>query len=98
MSKKSNVLAGMGTTLCCLYWTPEAVVYAHIGDSRAWRLSGERLTCLTTDHVRPEPDLSHVLIRALGIEEEARLDHATFELAERDRLLLTSDGELGTEI
>ena len=68
---------------------------AHIGDSRAWRLSGERLTCLTTDHVRPEPDLGHVLIRALGIEAEARLDQAMFELAERDRLLLTSDGVHG---
>ena len=64
----------------------------HVGDSRAWRLSGGRLTCLTTDHVRPEPDLSHVLIRALGMEPELRLDHAAIELAEHDRLLLTSDG------
>ncbi|MBS0480933.1 MAG: bifunctional protein-serine/threonine kinase/phosphatase [Proteobacteria bacterium] len=64
----------------------------HVGDSRAWRFSGGRLTCLTTDHVRPEPDLSHVLIRALGIEPELRLDHGDLELAEHDRLLLTSDG------
>jgi serine/threonine protein phosphatase PrpC len=64
----------------------------HVGDSRAWRFSGGRLTCLTTDHVRPEPDLRHVLIRALGIEPELRLDHGTVELAEHDRLLLTSDG------
>ncbi len=64
----------------------------HVGDSRAWRLSGGRLTCLTTDHVRPEPDLSHVLIRALGMEPQLRLDHAAIELAEHDRLLLTSDG------
>ncbi len=67
----------------------------HVGDSRAWRWSGGRLACLTTDHVRPEPDLSHVLIRALGIESELRLDHATIELAERDRLVLTSDGVHG---
>jgi serine/threonine protein phosphatase PrpC len=64
----------------------------HVGDSRAWRFSGGRLSCLTTDHVRPEPDLNHVLIRAIGIEPELRLDHATIELAEHDRLLLTSDG------
>ena len=63
-----------------------------MGDSRAWRYSGGRLTCLTSDHVRPEPDLSHVLIRAIGIEPELRLDHATIELAEHDRLILTSDG------
>ena len=64
----------------------------HVGDSRAWRFSGGRLTCLTTDHVRPEPDLRHVLIRALGIEPELRLDHGIVELAEHDRLVLTSDG------
>ncbi|MFM5954185.1 MAG: protein kinase domain-containing protein [Novosphingobium sp.] len=64
----------------------------HVGDSRAWRFSGGRLTCLTTDHVRPEPDLRHVLIRALGIEPELRLDHGDVELAEHDRLVLTSDG------
>ena len=64
----------------------------HVGDSRAWRFSGGRLMCLTTDHVRPEPDLRHVLIRAMGIEPELRLDHADIELAEHDRLLLTSDG------
>ncbi len=67
----------------------------HVGDSRAWRFSGGRLTCLTLDHVRPEPDLRHVLIRALGIESELRLDHGEIELAERDRLLLTSDGVHG---
>lgn len=71
----------------------------HVGDSRAWRFSGgsgqARLTCLTTDHVRPEPDLRHVLIRALGIESELRLDHSDIELAEHDRLLLTSDGVHG---
>src|SRR5690349_18479517 len=64
----------------------------HVGDSRAWRFSEGRLTCLTADHVRPEPDLRHVLIRALGIEAELRLDHAAIELAPHDRLLLTSDG------
>lgn len=64
----------------------------HVGDSRAWRFAAGRLTCLTTDHVRPEPDLGHVLIRALGIESELRLDHADLELAEHDRLLLTTDG------
>lgn len=67
----------------------------HVGDSRAWRFSGGRLTCLTTDHVRPEPDLRHVLIRALGIEPELRLDHGDVELSEHDRLLLTSDGVHG---
>ncbi len=68
----------------------------HVGDSRAWRHAGGRLTLLTEDHVRPEPDLRHVLIRAVGMEAELRLDHTTLELAEHDRLLLTTDGVHGT--
>jgi serine/threonine protein kinase len=40
--------------------------------------------------------LRHVLIRALGLEPELRLDHATVELADHDRLLLTTDGVHGT--
>lgn len=68
---------------------------AHVGDSRAWRFAAGRLTCLTIDHVRPEPDLRHVLIRALGLEPELRLDHSTIEMAEHDRLLLTTDGVHG---
>jgi PPM family protein phosphatase len=55
MGQKSEELTGMGTTLCCLFWTHEFVVYAHIGDSRIYRLSGEpqkkkRLKLLTKDH------------------------------------------------
>jgi serine/threonine protein phosphatase PrpC len=92
---RGETMRNCATTFTALALRGRRGYLAHIGDSRAWRLSGERLTCLTTDHVRPEPDLRHVLIRALGIEDEARLDHATFELAERDRLLLTSDGVHG---
>lgn len=92
---RGETMQNCATTFTALALRGRRGYLAHIGDSRAWRLSGDRLTCLTTDHVRPEPDLSHVLIRALGMEDEARLDHATFELSERDRLLLTSDGVHG---
>lgn len=83
------------TTFTALALRGRRAHLVHVGDSRAWRWSGGRLACLTTDHVRPEPDLQHVLIRALGIESELRLDHATLELTERDRLVLTSDGVHG---
>src|SRR5579872_4298300 len=38
LSQNSDTLSGMGTTLCCLVWSPNAVVYAHVGDSRIYRL------------------------------------------------------------
>jgi Protein kinase domain len=65
----------------------------HVGDTRAYRLSGNRLTCLTTDHVRDdEARRSHVLYRALGVEPEARLDYLAQPMARHDRFLLCSDG------
>jgi serine/threonine protein phosphatase PrpC len=89
---RGETMANCGTTLTALALRGRRAHLVHVGDSRAWRYSGGRLTCLTADHVRPEPDLRHVLIRALGMEPELRLDHTTVELADRDRLLLTTDG------
>ena len=92
---RGETMRDAATTFTALALRGRRAHLVHVGDSRAWRWSGGRLACLTTDHVRPEPDLSHVLIRALGIESELRLDHATLELAERDRMVLTSDGVHG---
>jgi len=89
---RGETMTNSATTFTALALRGRRAHLVHVGDSRAWRFAGGRLTCLTTDHVRPEPDLSHVLIRAIGIEPELRLDHATVELAEHDRLLLTTDG------
>jgi serine/threonine protein phosphatase PrpC len=92
---RGETMANSATTLTALALRGRRAHLVHVGDSRAWRFSGGRLTCLTTDHVRQEPDLRHVLIRALGMEGELRLDHTTIELAEHDRLLLTTDGVHG---
>ncbi len=93
---RGETMAMCATTFTALALRGRRAHLVHVGDSRAWRFSGGRLTCLTADHVRPEPDLRHVLIRALGLEPELRLDHATVELADHDRLLLTTDGVHGT--
>ncbi|HET9629605.1 MAG TPA: protein phosphatase 2C domain-containing protein [Novosphingobium sp.] len=92
---RGEAMANSATTFTALALRGRRAHLVHVGDSRAWRYAGGRLTCLTTDHVRPEPDLSHVLIRAIGIEPELRLDHADLELAEHDRLVLTTDGVHG---
>jgi serine/threonine protein phosphatase PrpC len=93
---QTEAMANCATTFTAFALRGRRAHLVHVGDSRAWRFSaGANLACLTSDHTRSEPDLRHVLIRALGIEAELRLDHATLELAERDRLLLTSDGVHG---
>jgi hypothetical protein len=68
----------------------------HVGDTRAYRMGGDRLTCLTVDHVREDgTGRSNILNRALGVETEVRLDYATQPLALHDRFLLCSDGVHG---
>src|SRR5260370_1386343 len=66
------------------------------GDTAAYRLGRDRLTCLPTDHVRSDgTGRAGILYRALGVETEVRLDYATQPLARHDRFLLCSDGVHG---
>jgi serine/threonine protein phosphatase PrpC len=90
-------LAGMGCTFTGLVLRGRLAHVLHVGDTRAYRLSGQRLTCLTTDHVR-EDGARHAgtLYRALGVEPEARLDYIAQPTARHDRFLLCSDGVHGS--
>jgi len=88
-------LAGMGCTFTALVLRGRVAHLLHVGDSRAYRLSGDRLTRLTVDHVRETPGGPPLLYRALGIEAELRLDYATQPMALHDRFLLCSDGVHG---
>jgi serine/threonine protein phosphatase PrpC len=96
LGRQDPELAGMGCTFTALVLRGRIVHLLHVGDTRAYRLSGDRLTCLTTDHVRARADGSRVLYRALGIEAEVRLDYATQPVALHDRFLLCSDGMWGS--
>src|SRR5262245_11363685 len=44
-------LAGMGSTFTALVLRGRVAHVLHVGDTRAYRLSRNRLTCLTSDHV-----------------------------------------------
>jgi len=98
MGRQDPALAGMGCTLTALVLRGRLAHLLHVGDSRAYRFSGNRLMCLTTDHVRQSAAAagrSHTLTRALGVEAEVRLDYATQPVALHDRFLLCSDGVHG---
>jgi serine/threonine protein phosphatase PrpC len=85
--------AGMGCTFTALVLRGRVAHVVHVGDTRAYRLRGDRLTCLTTDHVRESANgRSNILNRALGVETEVRLDYGNQPLALHDRFLLCSDG------
>jgi serine/threonine protein phosphatase PrpC len=89
-------LVGMGCTFTALVLRGRLAHVLHVGDTRAYRLSGDRLLRLTTDHVRDERGKSPVLTRALGIEEELRLEYTSQPVALHDRFLLCADGVHGS--
>ncbi|WP_142850440.1 bifunctional protein-serine/threonine kinase/phosphatase [Telmatospirillum sp. J64-1] len=86
------LLAGMGCTFTALVLRGRTAHVIHVGDTRLYRLSGDRLLRLTEDHSLRQPGLSHVLYRAIGIEETVRLDYAAHPVAVHDRFLLCCDG------
>jgi serine/threonine protein phosphatase PrpC len=89
-------LAGMGCTFTALVLRGRVAHVLHVGDTRAYRLRNDRLTCLTSDHVRESgTGRSSILYRALGVETEMRLDYAAQPMARHDRFLLCSDGVHG---
>ena len=104
-------LRGMGTTMiaAALVATDDGdrLVLANVGDSRAYRLHGDTLVQLTTDHSVAEElvargELSeeeaavhphrHILTRALGVQPEVAIDVWELVPEEGDRFLLCSDG------
>jgi serine/threonine protein phosphatase PrpC len=89
-------LVGMGCTFTALVLRGRVAHVLHVGDTRAYRLRSDRLTRLTSDHVRDDgTGRSNILYRALGVETEVRLDYAAQPMARHDRFLLCSDGVHG---
>ena len=93
--RRDAKLAGMGCTFTALVLRGRVAHFVHLGDTRAYRLRGDRLVCLTVDHVRDTDaggGRSNTLVRALGVETEVPLDYSSQPVARHDRFLLCSDG------
>jgi serine/threonine protein phosphatase PrpC len=88
-------LQNMGTTFSSLIFHHRSAYALHIGDSRIYKFSEGRLELLTKDHTLGKGDYSHVLTRAIGLEDYARVDHSAHSLRSRDRFLICSDGVHG---
>ncbi len=102
---------GMGTTSSVLLLLPQGAVVAHVGDSRVYRLRGNRLDQLTFDHslvwemrasgrVRdgdvPSYIPKNIITRSLGPGEAVQVDlEGPFPLEPGDTFLLCSDGLSG---
>ena len=107
----SDDFRGMGTTASTLVLLPQGAVVAHVGDSRVYRLRGQRFEQLTFDHSlvwemsaagnMPEDEVpdyvpKNIITRSLGPNAEVEVDlEGPFPLEMGDTFLLCSDGLSG---
>jgi protein phosphatase len=89
----------MGTTVAALVLAGDAVLLAHIGDSRIYRVRGGELVPLTEDHSvttsheeRRRGRKRKYVTRALGTRKKVRAELRFDEALPGDRYLLCSDG------
>jgi serine/threonine protein phosphatase PrpC len=88
-------LRNAATTFAAIVFRGRNAHALHVGDSRIYHFGEGVLTRLTEDHNLRQPDLAHVLYRAVGIEPTVRLDHMVRPLRPHDRFLICSDGVHG---
>lgn len=107
ISRTDESYFGMGTTAVAAIVLNSYVYIAHVGDSRAYIKSDKKLTQLTKDHsiiqhmiesgqisaeeAADHPD-KHIITRALGVDDEVKVDFCQEVFNEDDLLILCTDG------
>ena len=97
----------MGSTLAMLVLLPGCALTVHLGDSRVYRVRGDRIDQLTEDHsyiagllregaLTPEQaeshPLAHVILRSIGPTASVEPEIRTHDFRKGDRFILCSDG------
>jgi serine/threonine protein phosphatase PrpC len=111
MATEDPELRGMGTTAVALLLGQDGFGWvAHVGDSRAYRLRGDRFEALTHDHsvvaelerrglLTPDEAAVHPrrneILRSVGIRAEVEVETSEIEVEPGDLFLLCSDGLSG---
>jgi len=103
-------LHGMGTTLVALLLHGTTAYFAHVGDSRIYRIRDEALEAMTLDHslvqqlvndgVLEEDQMEehpekNVILRSMGIKADVEVEINDAEVQAGDIFLLSSDGLTG---
>ena len=107
LARQNPNYLGMGTTATILSLDDRKAYFAHVGDSRIYRLRNNFLEQLTEDHSYVEtlvrrgeitPDearvhpMKNVLTQAVGVVENISVDTANFPVESGDTFLLCTDG------
>ena len=106
-SKTDIGFEGMGTTVVAVIVADNVVYVAHLGDSRAYVISGNRLNQLTKDHsivqelvdsgvITKDEAASdprkNIITRALGVDSDIHIDFAAEDIKDNDIVVLCTDG------
>lgn len=108
--RDSPALQSMGTTMVGAAVKGNHLFWAHVGDSRLYRYEAGELTQVTTDHsfvmelvtegkltkeeMRRHPRKNEIT-RAVGIDENMKVDTGSFSLTDGSCILICSDGVSG---
>jgi PPM family protein phosphatase len=109
--QQNQEFAGMGTTSTTLLLRPEGAWIGHVGDSRAYRIRGQKIQQLSFDHswvwemarrqgVAPEKLVTehrnNVIVRSLGPDPDVEIDvEGPHPVQPGDIYLICSDGLSG---
>lgn len=100
-------LKGMGTTTTCCILNENKLFLGHVGDSRAYIINNAGIKKITTDHsfvqelikngsITEDEAQNHpkrnLITRSVGTEKNVVVDTSTELLAEKDIILICSDG------
>ncbi len=107
LSRTDEKYFGMGTTAVAAIILNSYVYIAHAGDSRAYIKADGKLSQLTKDHsiiqqmiesgqisaeeAEDHPD-KHIITRALGVDDEVKVDFCQEAFNDDDLLILCTDG------
>jgi serine/threonine protein phosphatase PrpC len=109
-AQEDPALTGMGTTAAVLVHRKERVTWAHVGDSRVYRLRDGALQRLTRDHslsqkLQDEGKLAaedvasfaeqNVILRSVGVRAQVEVETGADDARVGDLYLLCSDGLCG---
>jgi serine/threonine protein phosphatase PrpC len=98
MAQLDPELAQMGTTLVSARFSPnkQRVYIGHVGDSRCYRLRGNTLRQLTTDHTLSTLGVkgahANELFQAMGVKPDITIDLIVDKPRDNDLYMLCSDG------
>ncbi|MCL2286974.1 MAG: Stp1/IreP family PP2C-type Ser/Thr phosphatase [Firmicutes bacterium] len=107
MADEDEAMHDMGTTLTACVVAEDKLVFAHVGDSRAYTITDEGMTQITADHSYVEEMIQagqltaeealthpkrHVITRVLGSKSAFVVDEIVMPIGDTRTVLLCSDG------